>query len=273
MSDRHKMLNADGSRTFDRALSEAIVAKHRAMVSARLAEADAPVVAIKAAAMPPAICGPDIPASPARGAYRVFRPVEIVPGSSGTARPAGYRGPGEATFRAAIQIADVFDAMREDARRRHEKRVAKLGDDAGPFIPPFTPGQEQVARDYRDLVERQSAGGIKCASLEAGRRGGGQGEFIDAYIADGIWLAQLKERIGTGIALATARSGSSPMRRAILCRTLVDMVCLRGWSLTVVLRKHDWTVKAQSLDLARNALARALDRMQGYRDAGTQDMA
>lgn len=228
----------------------------------RLAE-QARFDAMKAAAAVPGICGPDIPAAPARGAFRTFRPVEMVPGSNGTARPAGYRAPGEAQSRAAIVRADIFDAMREDARRRHQAK----GGSAGPFVPPFTVGQEQIARDYRDLTERHAAGGMKCASLEV-RKGGGQGEFIDAYVAEGDMLKVMIARIGTGAALSVRRlrpiKRGARARGIILDRILVDMVCLGQLSLTQVLEAHGWVSKGETREALRRGLRDCLDRMQGY---------
>ena len=247
MSENRKMLGFD-----------------RAAGLERLARAEARLDQVKASAAIPEACGPDIAPAPARGAFATFRPIEIVPGSAGTARPAGYRGPGEVQHRAAIRRADVFDAMIEDARRRHATR----GDDAGPFVPPFTPGQVQVARDYRDLVERHAAGGMKCASLDAVTRGGGQGEFIDAFIHDAIRLAKIEERIGAGVAMPVRRRRPSlrgAAARDITARALVDMVCLGGVSLQRVLIRHGWTGNEARRTLLRMALAAALDRMRGYR--------
>jgi hypothetical protein len=238
----------------------------------RLARAKARFDQIKASAAIPEACGPDIAMAPARGAFATFRPIEIVPGSAGTARPAGYRGPGEVQHRAAIRCADIFDAMTEDARRLHAGR----GDNAGPFVPPFTPGQVQVARDYRDLVERHAAVGMKCASIEAVTRGGGQSEFIDAYVTEGIRLAAMIARIGTGAALSVRRlrpiKRGGRARRIILDRTLVDMVCLGQLSLTQVLEAHGWVSKGDTREALRRGLRDCLDRMQGYGPARPQDV-
>ncbi|MDI3335878.1 hypothetical protein QKW60_05635 [Defluviimonas aestuarii] len=254
-------------------MSERLVAEHRERVAARLNETDAPMRALNAAAIPPDICGPEIPASPARGAYRVFRPVEIVPGSRGTARPSGYQGPGELRPRAAIAKADVFDAMRADAYRRHEA----AGGDPELFIPPFTPGQEQVGRDYRDLTERHEAGGMKCASLETIGKGGGQGEFIDAFIAEGMRLAWMVNRIGVGAAMEVRRVRPSKRgvraRGVILNRTLVDMVCLGDRSLSDVLKAHGWAAKGDTREALRKTLASILDCMRGYTLRAPQDMS
>lgn len=259
MSKKHNMLG------FDRADGPSVVTVPRAQALEILARSDAAVAAVKSRAAIPEACGPDIAPAPARGAFATFRPVEIVPGSAGTARPAGYRAHGELQHRSAIRKADVFDAMIDAARKRH----IAAGDDAVPFIPPFTPGQVQVARDYRDLTERHSAGGIRCASLEAGRGGGSGGEFIDAYVADGERLRRFHAVIGNGAAMIVRRirpsSRGTGERGIIHDRTLVDMVCLENRSLTDVLTRHGWSEKGGHRKALRAALAGVLDRMQGYR--------
>lgn len=266
MSEKRKMWGVD------RAASARLVRVSREEALSRLAEAEAKVAAVKASAAIPDACGPDIAPAPARGAFRTFRPIEIVPGSAGTARPAGYRGPGEASFRAAIQRADIFDAMIEEARKRH----AAIREEAGPFVPPFSPGQVQIARDYRDLTERHAAGGMKCSSLEATGRAGGQGEFMDAYASEGLRLKAMISRIGSGASLHVRRM--RPIRRGemargtILDRTLVDMVCLGQCSLTQVLHAHGWKAYGKTREALRRALADCLDRMQGYRPRRPQDV-
>lgn len=266
MSENRKMLG------FDRAESARIVRERRQEALNRLADAEARVATVKASAAVPEACGPDIAPAPARGAFRTFRPIEIVPGSAGTARPAGYRGPGEASFRAAILRADIFDAMIEDARQRHTAK----GEDAGPFISPFTPGQVQIARDYRDLTERHAAGGMKCSSVEATGRAGGQRDFMDVYASEGLRLKAMIARVGGGASLHVRRM--RPIRRgdmargAILDRTLVDMVCLGQCSLTQVLHAHGWKAYGKTREALRMALADCLDRMQGYRPARPQDV-
>jgi hypothetical protein len=206
-------------------------------------EADA-VAAVLARATPPADVGP-VPVAPARGAMRVHDVEEVVNGLR--KRLLGRR----------LEQADVFDVMIAQARRRH-------GDAAG-FVPPFTPGQVYMARHYRGLTERHAAGGVRCASLEAGREGGG-GDFMDAYLAVGRELDRLHGRIGPGQALVLRRVRPSARgsRAGISDRRIVDMVCLCGMTLGQVLEAHGWAVKGQYRDGVRTALCGALDRMQGY---------
>lgn len=264
MTDRHKMLNGVGSNGFDKVGSERLVADHNARMAAKMAAEAARIAEVVSRGAVPDVCGPDIPEAPARGAFQVFRPMTIVPGSAGTAVPAGYRAPGEGRFRAAIRRADVFDRMERDARIAHDQAGAAV-----PFVAPFSPAQVQVARDYRDLTERHAAGGMRCASLEAGRGGGGSGgEFIDAYVDEGLRLAALQRRIGAGAAISVRRirpgRRGSHARGIITDRALVDAVCLRDKSLGQVLRAHGWAVKGDLRAALRVALAQALDRMIGY---------
>lgn len=276
MSKNHKIWGNDKgpdlSKTFDRDMAQLCPAGTRVEDFASMAE---PVrrAAMLAAATPPAICGPDIPVAPARGAFATFQPRRLVPGSAGTAVPDGYRALGEVHHRAALRRADVFDRMIEDARRRHEKLVDK---DAT-FLPPLSPGQVQMGRTYRDLVEDHDGKGLKCASLEASRGGGGSGSFIDTFVAQGIAIERIRARIGHGVAMEVRRirpSGRGVAARGIILdRMLVDMVCLGDRTLSDVLAGHGWDKQTKHIASLRAALAAALDRMQGYRDRLTQNVA
>lgn len=224
---------------------------------------------LKSKAAPPPECGPEIPMAPARPALKSFRPRELVPGSVGTTRDTGHWECGEDSRRRAARIKDVFDRMEDQARAAHKAKCDKSGG-ATPFHPPLTPAQVQIARNYRDLSERHAAGGMKCASLEtAGRGSGGQGgEFIDAYVAEGLRLAALHRRIGTGVAMAVRRirpSGRGGKTASLITdRALVDKVCLGDCDLGQVLKAEGWSVQTAPLGALRKALAAALDRMQGY---------
>ena len=157
--------------------------------------------------------------------------------------------------------ADVFTAMMRDALARHDASGS-----AAAFVAPFAPGQIAMARHYRHLTERHSAGGVRCASIEAGRGGGEGGGFMDAYLAEGRELAQLHRRIGEGEALALRRIRPSVRgsRSGIPTRALVDRVCLQDETLSAVLRAFGWAVCADHRDKLRGVLCAALDRMQGY---------
>ena len=206
------------------------------------------LVDIKAAATLIGV-GP-VPVAPARGAVKVGPIWEGQAG--GTRRLVGHRA----------EAADVFDRMIHGARERH----ARSGSDV-PFALPFTPGQTYMARHYRDLTERYSAGGVRCSSTEAGRGGGEGGGFMDAYMADGCELAALHRKIGWGSAmvLRRVRPSARGSRVTIFDRRLVDLVCLGGKTLSQVLRAHGWSDDCKHRDLLRLALCAALDRMQGYR--------
>ncbi|MDF2140847.1 hypothetical protein [Paenirhodobacter sp. CAU 1674] len=221
--------------------------------SERLRAEDQRVADLKAAAMPPASCGPAIQPAPARGAFWVFQPVELMPkGVDGwEAHPAGYRG------RDALAAADVFDAMMESARRRGDK------------VPPLTPGQIAIGRHYRNLVERHDSGGIKLSSLEAGRSGSGGGarDIMDVRLSEARELDTLRKRIGAGVAMEVRRVRPSKRggaaRGIIMDRALVDAVCLGGLTFSEVLRSYGWACKGEHRDSLRGALSAALDRMQG----------
>lgn len=263
MQDRKMLINAQ-SKTFDRAESAAQnAAAGQKRADLFRAEAER-IAAIKAAGSVPAACGPAIPMAPARGAFQTFRPMEMVPGTAGTARPAGYRGPGEERFRDAIRVADVFSVMEEQARRAH---VAKA-DDAASFVAPLTPAQVQMGRTYRDLVERHDNGGMKRASLEANRGGGSGGGFMDTYLEEGLMIERLRRRIGDSAALVVRRIRPSKRgagaKGIITDRALVDMVCLKDMTLIAVLKAHGWSKDGRAIAALRVALANSLDRMQGY---------
>lgn len=236
-------------------------ARSAAVFRARMEQAE--IAGIKAAAAIPARCGPEIAAAPARGGFVVFTPREMVPGSTQRQRHAGFAG------RDTLRHADVFDRMEADARRRHK---AAGGADAG-FVAPFGHGQVAIARRYRDLVERHAGAGFRCASVEAGHGGGAGGEFIDAFVAEGIEIERIRQRIGRGVAMQLRRVRLSARGRRsrglISDRALVDRVCLSDETPSAVLRAFGWEPKGPAREALRQALAAALDRMQGYRDAAT----
>jgi hypothetical protein len=162
--------------------------------------------------------------------------------------------------------SDVFDVMDQSARRAHARAVAGQ-EVAAPFVPPFSWQQVDVARRYAALFESHSAGGVRCASLEAGRGGSGGGSFIDAYIAEGDRLASFWSAIGAGVAMSVRRL--RPSQRGdgrvtaglIRDRTVVDCVCLHGLTLSDVLLRHGWSAKGAHRNALRGALCGALDRM------------
>ena len=207
--------------------------------------------ALRSAAVPPAACGRDVHAAPARGPYLVTNPMGMVPKGADDweAQPVAFRG------RSVLQRADVFDGMNAKAKAR--------GGDL------FTEGQMWVARRYRALVEGRAAGGVKCSSM-GGSGGGGDGarDFMDNYIADGEALALLIARIGMGAAMEVRRvrpsaRGDGVKAGLIRDRALVDMICLRDMTPSVVLKRHGWGSDGQYRKMVRVALAAALDRMQG----------
>jgi len=242
-----------GPVRLDRAKQVAQAGAERLRMEAALAAGSVPVA-----------CGADIPVAPARGPLVEFTPIRLVPGHVGLAEKTGHWARGEAERRRGARREDVFDRIEAEARKAYRAR----GDDAGHFVAPLTPAQIQIGRDYRDLVERHAAGGMRCASLEtAGRRqGGGGGEFIDAYVAEGRRLDAMRRRVGDGAALVVRRMRPSRRgtRTTMMDRAIVDMVCLEDMDPSAILRRHGWSVQTSTLAALRVALAGALDRMMGY---------
>ncbi|AMJ49679.1 hypothetical protein APX01_19235 [Cereibacter sphaeroides] len=227
------------------------------------------LAAMLAAATPPEAMQA-APVAPARGAQRLVPNVTVLPGGLRRIEPGHW------------EAADVFDAMTRSAWLKHEAAVekARLAHEeskseenftAPVFEPPFSPGQIAMARHYRGLVERHSAGGVRCSSAEAllagGVSGGGDRDWMDGYLREGEELARLRARIGTGSAMVVRRIRPSARgsKASIADRTLVDMVALSGKTLSEVLAAHGWAKCTEHLGALRLALATALDRMQGYR--------
>lgn len=211
-------------------------------------------------------CGPEMIAAPARGAMLAFTPRRTEMTAAGPRqRHDGYM------MRRAARVGDAFDVMTDQAKRAHSRK----GNDAGPFQPPFTIGQVEIAREYATLTERCNASGVKCASLEALRAaasGGGDREV--AILRDFQRLRAFHRRIGDGVAKEVRRVRPGvDKRRAIRARYLVDAVCLGGMTLDWVLRDCKWPRNGQSRASLRAALCGALDRMQGYDLARPQDRA
>ncbi len=184
-------------------------------------------------------CGPGVEVAPARGPLRIVTGRAVYPkGADGfEVKHSGFAG------RNTAVIADVFDIMAVRSGRQR-----------------FTPSQIAVARHYRNMVERHSAGGVRCASLEAMPGGSGNGgEFIDAFVAEGDSIRAMQRRIGGGVALEPRRAGRR--RAAIQDAVLVDRVCLVQEPLAKVLRGHGWSVCGDHVEVLARALCAALDRM------------
>lgn len=202
----------------------------------------------KAAATVPASCGPEIIPAPARGATVRFTPVSVQPkGAEGyEVQHAGYRG------RDAARVADAFDVMERQARR-------KRGD---AYRPLFTARQVSAARRYAELVERHAAVGMRCASVEAmayGSGGGGDGGYLDAVIHEGRVIAAMERRIGPGLALSPQRASGA--RRVITCLDLVQMVAIYGMTISQCLKARGWSPDGVTRAALYEALREALDRM------------
>ncbi|MBU2941400.1 hypothetical protein Q4578_16775 [Shimia thalassica] len=207
------------------------------------------IEAVKRSGHVPDVCGDAIPQAPARGPVRVFEARAMYPdGADGyESQPAGYRG------RKTLQLADAFDVMEAQARRRL-----------------FTKGQKLVGRHYRDLVERHGAAGVKCSSIEALGGGSGGGDFMDAVLQDREAIDVFRRRIGGQVSLQVrkVRPSVRGARTAIADRRLVDAVCIEGLTVSDVLRAHGWSVCGETRSAVRSALADVLDRMMGNRPFG-----
>ena len=231
------------------------------------------IEAIKVASEPPWQCGDAVSGqlAPARPRIERFQPSALVDDGKGGTKVEmnGYRG------RDGARVSDVFDRMVNQAIRAH----AAKGKKAGPFVPPFSWGQVQMARDYAALTERCSASGVKCSSLESLRQSGSSGGDREAAIfADFARLRSLHRRIGDGLAKKLRRyrpsdssAGPDP-RRAITTRRLVDQICLAGLTPKEILQADGWSGNANQISDLRSDLCMALDRMQGYRPDRAQNM-
>jgi hypothetical protein len=227
---------------FDRAAGQARLTGEESRVRAMLDLACPPVAMERA------------PVAPARGPQQLVPTFSVTAG--GMRRVEGAHWQGLSPLAAAVA----------QAWRRHEAR----GTDA-PFVPPFNPAQVAVAEDYAALVEWREGSPLRCASLEAGRsgNGGGSGLFIMTYIEQGNWLTELRRRIGDGIAMDVRRHmdrGNS--RKVIRVRVALDLLALDGVAVKSILRRFGWVANIRECRDLRAAICGALDRMQGYPDAG-----
>lgn len=225
---------------FDRAAGRARMQAEGRAVARMLADAVPPPV-MRAA-----------PVAPARGVMRVQADFVVVPG--GVRRRDGGHW---------VDMCQL-EVMVAQAALRHADRAPD-----SPFTAPFDPGQISVARDYRALTEQRQGSALRCASLEAGRStgGGGSGLFIDSFIQQGAWLAELHRRIGAGVAMDVRRHmDRGNARRPITVRAALDMVVLAGRDVSAVLAGFGWASNGKARCLMRAQLVGALDRMQGYRD-------
>lgn len=190
---------------------------------------------LKAAAMPPASCGPEMPVAPARGEVVAYPPMAMLPtGQEGYAlQHAGFRG------RDALRARDALDGV-----AGLSGTLAKAG------------------RAYAALVERHASRGLRCTSVEARIGGGGCGgnrDYTDVLLGEARLIERIQAAIGDGLALEVQRQGGK--RRAIPVRRLVDMVCVEGRPLDGVLKVHGWSLGSATREPLRLALVQALTRM------------
>lgn len=199
----------------------------------RMAAEAARVARILGAAQPPAELAA-APAAPARGPVQLVGNWALLPG--GTRRRDGSHG----------QVLDPLSQMC--------LRAAGRGTDA----PPFTARQIDTARAYIALAERHAAAGVKGASAEtrAVARGGGGGDFMAAYLAEGDRLRRIRAAIGSDAVLRPDRGRAAPVPALVL----VDMVLLHGASLRDVLARHGWAKNCRTSAALRDAIGAAMDR-------------
>lgn len=197
---------------------------------------------------------------PARGPMQA-EPIWLVE-ISGQRKSGGYR------LRDMTQV----EVMVAQAKMRHEARHgAKPEGERPAFVAPFTPSQISVARSYRDLVEWREGSPMRGANLLGTGGGGGSGEFIDSYIANGDWLAELHKRIGDVVVMDIRRHmDRGNARRPITARVAIDTVVLGGAVLSAVLSANGWTASTLHLKALRHGLCAALDRMAGPIHTGVQ---
>jgi hypothetical protein len=210
-----------------------------------LSEADR-MADLKAQAVAPESCGPDMPMAPARGKLVAVEPMAMQMTEEGPVPVhTGWRG------RDAARAQDVWDEMATQALRAG-------GDE------PFSRAQVAAGRAYGALVERHEARGLRGVSVEtmmAGRGGPGGGGLSEAVLAEGRRLALLRRQIGDDVALEVQRV-SRRARGVVTVRALVDGLCLHGVALGRQLRLAGWSDRnADVMTTARGAVAAALDRM------------
>lgn len=207
--------------------------------------------AIKARSLAPRSCGPDMPVAPARGRMNALPPMAMVKTASGyDHQHVGFRG------RDAAKARDVFDEMADQARRAG-------GHD------PFTHRQKDAGRHYAALVERHSSVGLKGRSIEIQRGGSGSGrmDVMDLILDEGRVIERMRASVGDGWALEVTRQ-TKRRRTPLTFAELVDRVCLRGESLSEVLRACGWAVYGETVERLREGLASALDRMASASSQG-----
>lgn len=203
---------------------------------------------VKAMAAPPDECGDQMPVAPARGRLIAFEAKRMERTTAGNLR--------EVSDGWAARVGDVFDLM-EARRPKAQRREGAL----------FTASQIEVARDYRALVERLDASGMRGMSLETMRSGAGGGAdgFIAAVLDDAARLRAMQRRIGDGAAMAVRRirpsARGADSRFAIRDRYLVDAVCLKQLSIVQVLGACGWSTGPCNRRALVQALGAALERM------------
>lgn len=200
----------------------------------------------------PIACDRDqITSAPARGPVLLFQPRKTVITDAGNVRT---RDAGQFV---GMMVQDAFHKAELHATRRKQPA-------------PYTPGQVNIGRIYRDLFERCATSGLQLSQLGNSGGGGGDGTGISEAVLDDMdYLRNLQRAIGNGIAIAVRRvrpskrggTGTRPARN-ISDKRLVHMFCVEGETLSATLVAHGWSDYRENKNALHRALCAALDRMR-----------
>lgn len=163
------------------------------------------------------------------------------------------------------ELGQLEIAVAKAAKEWQRKVDGVALEDRPAFVPPYSTGQVEIARDYLALIEWRAGSGLRCAST-AGGSGGGSGSYIDTFVQQGRILADLQDKIGSVVVMDIRRNmDRGNTRRKITARDVVDQVVVQGLDLSAVLKAHGWSPDVKSRKALRAGLCAALDRMQGLR--------
>ena len=218
----------------------AVARKGRDAVQTWLTEESDRVAAKIMAALPPEHASAEIIAAPARGAQLVEPQFETVQTPSG---PRTRRSTHDGFH--PVRSADAFDLM-----SLNHRRTAK---DAPPL---FTIGQVEAGRAYAALAELVEADGIKSTNFEPRISGGGARDGVDLAIMRRQRLTRMQGAISGDVMIGFAKG------RDVTVRVVVDAVCLRGMTVTQLMRHLRIAVTPERRAMLMRELVVALDRLR-----------